>query len=98
MSVSILCINCSFVCFSGLASGLEITTTGPSSIEKASGQSVKLECQFTLASEDTGPLDIEWSLMASDNQQEDKVVCIDLMLHLSFLLTLLLTDRLFQTI
>ncbi|XP_011618064.1 coxsackievirus and adenovirus receptor homolog [Takifugu rubripes] len=60
----------------GLASGLEITTTGPSSIEKASGQSVKLECQFTLASEDTGPLDIEWSLMASDNQQEDKVVIL----------------------
>lgn len=84
--------------FPGLASGLEITTTGPSSIEKASGQSVKLECQFTLASEDTGPLDIEWSLMASDNQQEDKVVCVDLILHLSFLLTLLLTDRLYQTI
>lgn len=84
--------------FPGLASGLEITTTGPSSIEKASGQSVKLECQFTLASEDTGPLDIEWSLMASDNQQEDKVVCVDLILHLSFLLTLLLTDRFYQTI
>lgn len=66
---------------SGLASGLELTTTGPASIEKASGQSVRLECQFTLAREDTGPLDIEWSLMASDNQQEDKVVCVDLMLQ-----------------
>uniref|UniRef100_H3CFN9 CXADR Ig-like cell adhesion molecule n=1 Tax=Tetraodon nigroviridis TaxID=99883 RepID=H3CFN9_TETNG len=62
--------------FPGLAFGLDITTTGPSSIEKASGQSVKLECQFTLAPEDTGPLDIEWSLMASDNQQEDKVVIL----------------------
>lgn len=74
-----------FVLFSGLTCGLEITTTGPSSIEKASGQSVKLECQFTLAREDTGPLDIEWSLMASDNQQEDKVVCVDLMLHFVFI-------------
>lgn len=74
------------VFFPGLAFGLEITTTGPSSIEKASGQSVKLECQFTLASEDTGPLDIEWSLMASDNQQEDKVVCVDLMLHFVFII------------
>lgn len=71
--------------FPGLAFGLEITSTEPSSIEKASGQSVKLECQFTLAPEDTGPLDIEWSLMASDNQQEDKVVCLDQMLHYVFI-------------
>lgn len=62
----------------GLASGLEITTTEQTVIEKASGQSVKLDCQFTLAPEDTGPLDIEWSLMPSDNQQEDKVVRVDL--------------------
>lgn len=61
----------------GLASGLDITTTGPSSIEKASGQSVKLDCQFTLAAEDSGPLDIEWSLLSSDNQKEDKVVRLD---------------------
>ncbi|XP_061596167.1 coxsackievirus and adenovirus receptor homolog [Cololabis saira] len=62
--------------FAGLASGLEITSTGPTSIEKASGQSVKLDCQFALAREDTGPLDIEWSLLASDNQKEDKVVIL----------------------
>uniref|UniRef100_A0A3Q3W0N1 Ig-like domain-containing protein n=1 Tax=Mola mola TaxID=94237 RepID=A0A3Q3W0N1_MOLML len=59
-----------------MASGLEITTTEQTVIEKASGQSVKLDCQFTLAPEDTGPLDIEWSLMPSDNQQEDKVQVI----------------------
>lgn len=64
------------MCFCiGLASGLEITSTGPTSLEMASGQSVKLDCQFTLAAEDSGPLDIEWSLLASDNQKEDKVVC-----------------------
>ncbi|XP_034034905.1 coxsackievirus and adenovirus receptor homolog [Thalassophryne amazonica] len=57
--------------FLGCACGLEITTTGPASIEKASGQSVKLDCQFTLAPEDSGPLDIEWSLLASDNQKQD---------------------------
>lgn len=62
----------------GLASGLEITTPEQTGIEKASGQSVKLDCQFTLAPEDTGPLDIEWSLMPSDNQKEDKVVRVDL--------------------
>lgn len=57
-----------------MASGLDITSSGPTSIEKASGQSVKLDCQFSLAPQDSGPLDIEWSLLASDNQKEDKVV------------------------
>lgn len=60
----------------GLACGLEITSTGPASLEKASGESVKLGCLFTLAPEDTGPLDIEWSLLAPDNQQEDTVVLL----------------------
>lgn len=58
----------------GLVSGLEITSTEPTSLEKASGQSVKLDCQFSLAPDDSGPLDIEWSLLSSDNQKEDKVV------------------------
>lgn len=62
--------------FSGLASALEITSTGSTSIEKASGQSVKLDCQFTLGPEDFGPLDIEWSLLSSDSQKEDKVVIL----------------------
>lgn len=71
-----------FVCFCpGLACGLEITSTGPTSIEKASGQSVKLDCQFTLAPEDSGPLDIEWSLLSSDNQKEDKVVRVVAHIH-----------------
>ena len=70
---------CLFVC-PGLASGLEITSAGPTSIEKASGQSVKLDCQFNLASVDSGPLDIEWSLIPTDNQKEEKVVCVDVLL------------------
>ncbi|KAJ3589651.1 hypothetical protein NHX12_010494 [Muraenolepis orangiensis] len=60
----------------GMVSSLEITSPVPKSIEIASGQSVKLECQFTLAPEDLAPLDIEWSLLASDNQKEDKVVIL----------------------
>ncbi|MED6290832.1 hypothetical protein CHARACLAT_017458 [Characodon lateralis] len=56
-----------------LVSGLEITTTQVTPLEKASGQSVKLDCQFTVGPEDSGPLDIEWSLLAADNQKEDKV-------------------------
>lgn len=58
----------------GLTIGLEIISTGPTSIEKASGESVKLEFMFSLSPEDSGPLDIEWSLLSSDNQKEDKVV------------------------
>lgn len=61
----------------GLTSALDITSTGPTTIEKASGQSVKLDCHFNLAPEDSGPLDIEWSLLPSDNQKEDKVVRVN---------------------
>ncbi|KAJ7997128.1 hypothetical protein DPEC_G00225750 [Dallia pectoralis] len=60
----------------GTAHGLDITSQGSTSIEMASGQSVKLDCQFTLASQDSGPLDIEWSLVASDNQKDDKMVIL----------------------
>ncbi|CAL8277852.1 unnamed protein product [Boreogadus saida] len=65
-----------FALMTGLASGLELAITGPSTIERASGQTVKLECQFTLGPDDLAPLDIEWSLLASDNQKEDKVVIL----------------------
>ncbi|XP_047235639.1 coxsackievirus and adenovirus receptor homolog [Girardinichthys multiradiatus] len=62
--------------FAALVSGLEITTTQVTPLEKASGQGVKLDCQFTVGPEDSGPLDIEWSLLAADNQKEDKVVIL----------------------
>ncbi|KAJ8342935.1 hypothetical protein SKAU_G00328630 [Synaphobranchus kaupii] len=60
----------------GVAHGLEITSVEPTSIEKASGESVKLDCQFSPAPEDYGPLDIEWSLLASDSQKEDRVIIL----------------------
>uniref|UniRef100_A0A3B5L606 Ig-like domain-containing protein n=1 Tax=Xiphophorus couchianus TaxID=32473 RepID=A0A3B5L606_9TELE len=59
-----------------LVSPLEITSSPKAPLEKASGQSVKLDCQFSLSSSDTGPLDIEWSLLASDNQINDQVVIL----------------------
>lgn len=73
-NISFLNLWSLFLLFSGSACGLQITSTGQTSIEKASGESVKLDCQFTLASDDSGPLDIEWSLQPSDNQKEEKVV------------------------
>ncbi|XP_014839231.1 PREDICTED: coxsackievirus and adenovirus receptor homolog, partial [Poecilia mexicana] len=60
----------------GLVSALEITSSPTAPLEKASGQSVKLDCQFSLTSSDSGPLDIEWSLLASDNQINDQVVIL----------------------
>ncbi|XP_058483847.1 coxsackievirus and adenovirus receptor homolog [Solea solea] len=72
--VRFCCVLLSFL--AGLVAGLEITSTGSTSIEKASGESVKLDCQFTLAPQDSGPLDIEWSLLSSDNRNEDKVVIL----------------------
>ncbi|KAM4546984.1 coxsackievirus and adenovirus receptor homolog [Fundulus diaphanus] len=62
--------------FPALVSGLEVTTTQVVALEKAAGQSVKLDCQFTLVPEDSGPLDIEWSLLAADSNDEDKVVIL----------------------
>ncbi|CAG5876339.1 unnamed protein product [Menidia menidia] len=76
MFVAAVTLMCSLHSNLGMASGLEITSTGQEPIQKAKGQSVKLDCQFTLAPEDSGPLDIEWSLLASDNQKEDKVVIL----------------------
>ncbi|CAL8285256.1 unnamed protein product [Merluccius merluccius] len=74
MEPNVFC--CAVVLFAGMASSLEITSKGPGSIVVASGQTVKLECHFTLAPEDFGPLYIEWSLLASDIQNEEKVVIL----------------------
>ncbi|XP_019750850.1 coxsackievirus and adenovirus receptor homolog [Hippocampus comes] len=71
------CFCCLFLSILGGSTiGLEIISSGPTSIEKASGESVKLEFMFSLSPEDSGPLDIEWSLLSSDNQKEDKVVIL----------------------
>ncbi|KAG9348629.1 hypothetical protein JZ751_002369, partial [Albula glossodonta] len=59
-----------------VAYGLEITSSGAKSIEKASGDSVKLDCEFTLAPEDSGHLDIDWTIKAADNQNPDKVIIL----------------------
>ena len=54
--------------------GLEISSTGQSHIYMARGESVNLYCHFVLASEDIGQMDIEWSIIPSDIQAEEKVV------------------------
>ncbi|KAB5543152.1 hypothetical protein PHYPO_G00075930 [Pangasianodon hypophthalmus] len=60
----------------GSVCGLQISSSGPASLEKASGETVSLDCAFTLSAQDSGPLDIEWSIQPSDNQKEEKVVIL----------------------
>uniref|UniRef100_A0A3P9MBU5 CXADR Ig-like cell adhesion molecule n=1 Tax=Oryzias latipes TaxID=8090 RepID=A0A3P9MBU5_ORYLA len=77
MAPSTLCLRVlQLSLLAGFASGLQITSPGGISLEKASGESVTLDCQFKLDTEDSGPLDIEWSLLASDNQKNDEVVIL----------------------
>ncbi|CAI5650998.1 unnamed protein product [Oreochromis niloticus] len=53
---------------------MQITSTGPQTIQYATGTTVKLECTYTPAAADTGPLDIEWSNVSPDMTQKDKVI------------------------
>lgn len=55
---------------------MQITSTGPQTIQSAAGTTVKLGCTYTPAAADTGPLDIEWSNVSPDMTQKDKVVCV----------------------
>lgn len=51
-------------------------TTPDQMIEKAKGETAYMPCKFTLSPEDQGPLDIEWLLSPSDNQQVDQVIIL----------------------
>ncbi|KAK1168353.1 hypothetical protein AOXY_G8077 [Acipenser oxyrinchus oxyrinchus] len=74
--VMLRCALCLGVLLAGSVLGLTITSTGPSSIEKAGGESINFDCLFTLAPADTGPLDIEWILLASDNRNQDQMIIL----------------------
>lgn len=65
-----LCVRAGSVC------GLQVLPLETKSLEKASGETVTLDCTFSLSAQDIGPLDIEWSIQPSDNQKEEKVVSV----------------------
>ncbi|XP_041114607.1 coxsackievirus and adenovirus receptor homolog isoform X2 [Polyodon spathula] len=75
-SPALQCALCLAVLLADSVLGLTITSTGPGSIEKAGGESINFDCRFTLAPEDTGPLDIEWILLASDNRNQDQMIIV----------------------
>lgn len=53
---------------------MEVTSTGPQTIQKAQWETVRLGCTYTPGPQDTGELDIEWSNLSPDMTQKDKLV------------------------
>uniref|UniRef100_A0A3Q4B7V1 Ig-like domain-containing protein n=1 Tax=Mola mola TaxID=94237 RepID=A0A3Q4B7V1_MOLML len=53
---------------------MEVTTTGPQTIQKAQGETVSLGCTYTPGPQDTGELDIEWSNVSPDMTQKDQLI------------------------
>ncbi|XP_070844344.1 coxsackievirus and adenovirus receptor homolog [Chaetodon trifascialis] len=54
--------------------GMQVTSTGPQTIQKAEGESVTLGCRYTPSPSDTGELDIEWSVVSPDTTQKDQML------------------------
>ncbi|KAG9354811.1 hypothetical protein JZ751_001524 [Albula glossodonta] len=53
---------------------MQVTSTGPQTIQKGQGEKVTLGCTFTPGSLDTGELDIEWSNVRPDMTQKDELI------------------------
>lgn len=53
---------------------MQVTSTGPQTIQKAKGESVTLGCTYTPGPQDTGDLDIEWSNLSPDMTQKDSLI------------------------
>lgn len=58
----------------GVAVAMQVTSTGPQTIQKAVGEKVTLECMYTSGPNDLGELDIEWSLVSPDMTQKDTLI------------------------
>uniref|UniRef100_A0A665V7X7 Ig-like domain-containing protein n=2 Tax=Echeneis naucrates TaxID=173247 RepID=A0A665V7X7_ECHNA len=53
---------------------MQVTATGPQTIQKAEGESAILGCRYTVGPLDTGGLDIEWSVVSPDTTQKDQLL------------------------
>ncbi|XP_068594643.1 V-set and immunoglobulin domain-containing protein 8b isoform X2 [Brachionichthys hirsutus] len=53
---------------------MEVTSSGPQTIQKAQWGTVRLGCTYTPGPRDTGELDIEWSNVSPDMTQKDRLV------------------------
>lgn len=57
---------------------MEITSSGPQTIQKPLGVTVNLGCTYTPGPQDTGELDIEWSNLSPDMTLKDQLVGVGL--------------------
>ncbi|XP_061905703.1 coxsackievirus and adenovirus receptor homolog isoform X1 [Entelurus aequoreus] len=53
---------------------MQVTSTGPQTVQKAQGETFQLGCTYTPGVQDTGELDIEWSNLSPDMTQKDKLI------------------------
>lgn len=53
---------------------MQLTSSGPQTIQRAEGERVTLACTFTPGPSDTGELDIEWSIVSPDTTQKDQML------------------------
>lgn len=54
--------------------GVELVDSGPQTMMKAQGETVILGCRYRLSPDDTGDLDIEWSVVSPDTTQKDQML------------------------
>ncbi|XP_056259313.1 V-set and immunoglobulin domain-containing protein 8a [Seriola aureovittata] len=74
-------LSCFLLCTATLLStelrcarGMQVTSTGPQTIQVAEGEGVTLGCRYTPGTLDTGELDIEWSVLSPDTTQKDQML------------------------
>uniref|UniRef100_A0A8D3AYD6 Ig-like domain-containing protein n=1 Tax=Scophthalmus maximus TaxID=52904 RepID=A0A8D3AYD6_SCOMX len=56
------------------ARGMQVTSTGPQTIQRAEGESVTLGCSYAPSPVDAGELDIEWSVVSPDTTRKDRML------------------------
>ncbi|XP_010892285.1 V-set and immunoglobulin domain-containing protein 8a [Esox lucius] len=60
--------------YPGGGMGMQLTSTGPQTVQVAQGERVTLGCTYTSEPGDTGDLDIEWSMISPDATQKDQLL------------------------
>ncbi|XP_035291666.1 V-set and immunoglobulin domain-containing protein 8b isoform X1 [Anguilla anguilla] len=55
----------------GITGAMQVTSSGPQTIQKALDEKVNLGCTFISGASDTGELDIEWTMVSPDMTQKD---------------------------
>ncbi|XP_057688998.1 V-set and immunoglobulin domain-containing protein 8b [Corythoichthys intestinalis] len=53
---------------------MQVTSSGPQTIQKAQGENALLGCTYTPGPQDTGELDIEWYNVSPDMTKKDKLI------------------------